>query len=148
MGSAEFAAWLDASSERDQTSGCFVLGEDVSCVSGINDLLNDASVQAVSLEPELLGPSRLLAAIREVEVHGKACHMHGRSIVLGTQIAAGFPDVVQWVEVHLAFASERLVGLAHVDDEPREAAQRRIEGSGIGLKPEFSGGSSSYATPI
>ncbi|MFP5274549.1 enolase C-terminal domain-like protein [Coleofasciculus sp.] len=114
-----------------------VVGEDISSIDGLNKFSALSVVQAVNIEVERLGITRSVLVLENLKAQKRRCHLHGRSIVLSSHLSIAYPEVVFWVEVHLAFALERLITIHYPksDLDPRNIVCYCLEQMGIGVKP-------------
>ncbi|MBI3859791.1 MAG: hypothetical protein HY296_06120 [Thaumarchaeota archaeon] len=113
-----------------------VIGENQSSTELLLDMARNPAIGAVNLEVEILGITRTILLIRYLEKMGKPCHLHGRALVTSSHLAAMHPKAVRWVEIHLAFALERLATLRDTPtDDPRTIVEYCLEREGVGVQP-------------
>ncbi|HKO44910.1 MAG TPA: enolase C-terminal domain-like protein [Pyrinomonadaceae bacterium] len=135
--SEDLSKWISAAYEGREQIPLMVVGEDVFLPERLEELIRLPSVHALNLEVELLGITRSVGLLTKLRDLGRVCHLHGRAIIPSSHLWRAFPDVVRWVECHLAFASERLatVECAERATDPREIASHCLSQEGMGVMP-------------
>ena len=129
--------WTRAGVEGNKRLPRLIVGEDVDSPERLEELAAYPAVHAVNLEVERLGVTRAILVIRSLKAQGRVCHLHGRALVPSSHLAIAYPDVARWVEIHLAFALERLATVRRGDSafDPREIVRYCLEREGLGVEP-------------
>lgn len=129
--------WNKVESLSNRELPPLVVGEDISSIENINKFSSFFVVRAVNLEVERLGITRSVLVIKNLKTKNRICHLHGRSIILSSHLSIAYPEVVSWVEIHLAFSMERLATIHGFESEldPRNIVRYCLEQKGIGIKP-------------
>jgi L-alanine-DL-glutamate epimerase-like enolase superfamily enzyme len=135
--SDNFSLWNKVEFLSNRRLPPLVVGEDLSSIEDLNKFSSLSVVQSLNLEAERLGITRSVIVIENLKAQNHTCHLHGRSVVLSSHLSVAYPEVVSWVEIHLAFALERLVTIHYPESEldPRNIACYCLEQNGIGVKP-------------
>lgn len=114
-----------------------VVGEDAGSRERVMQVSAFPAVHALNLEVERLGITNAVRTIKFLRSVGRPCHLHGRMPVVSCHLAMAFPDVVRWVEEHLAFTVERLATVRRPESivGTQAIVQWCVEHKGIGVEP-------------
>jgi L-alanine-DL-glutamate epimerase-like enolase superfamily enzyme len=142
--------WTIASAQYSNQFPPLVVGEYIDSVERLEEMAAFPTTHAVNLEVERLGLTKSVLLIRSLKAKGRTCYLHGRALIPSSHLAIAYPDVVQWVENHLAFALERLATV-HRSDSVYDACaivSYCLEQEGIGVKPSREAGFSVSRIPL
>lgn len=128
--------WLLAG-DKNSKFPRLVLGEDINSWERLATLALMPGVYAINLEVERLGITGSILLMKSLNNHDSICHLHGRALIPSSHLAVAYPDVVRRVEIHLAFAIERLATIDRPSSisDPRDIVYNCLQQQGIGVKP-------------